>query len=86
MKISKKLKTPEVLLDESIIYINSDRTPAKGILKSAKDETLIGVKSANKVFFKEQPMEVQEFDSTKGITEISDGNIFQLLLMLEFKI
>jgi len=55
------------------VYINSNRTPAKGILKSAKDETFVGPKSANKVFFSEQPMEVQEFDCTKGITEHSDG-------------
>ncbi|XP_003427646.1 uncharacterized protein LOC100678745 [Nasonia vitripennis] len=64
MKLSQMCKTPEVQLDDSIVYINSDRTPAKSILKSAKEELMGAVaKSANKVFFKEQPTEFREFES-----------------------
>ena len=64
MKLSQMCKTPEVHLDDSIVYINSDRTPAKSILKTNKEETKNSIaKSTSKVFFKEQPMEFQETKS-----------------------
>lgn len=64
MKLSQMCKTPEIQLDDSIVYINSDRTPAKSILKSAKEELMGSVaKSTNKVFFKEHPTEFREFES-----------------------
>jgi hypothetical protein len=61
MKLSRMCKTPEVHLNDSIIYINSDRTPAKSILKSSKDDLIsLTGKSSNKVIFKEEPMEFSE--------------------------
>ena len=64
MKLSQMCKTPEVELDDSIVYINSGRTPAKSILKSTND-TIMN-KSMNKVFFTEQPPDVQEFEHVEG--------------------
>lgn len=61
MKLGQMVKTPEVQLDDSIVYINCGRTPAKSILK--KDEVMGSVsKSTNKVFFREQSNEVKEFE------------------------
>ncbi|XP_020287385.1 disks large-associated protein 5 [Pseudomyrmex gracilis] len=52
MKISQKLKTPEVQLDDTITYINSGQTPGKGILKKSEDLTKdIHIKSLQKVNF-----------------------------------
>ncbi|CAL7950335.1 unnamed protein product [Xylocopa violacea] len=53
MKISQLCKTPVVLLDDSISYINSNQTPAKSILKQAKNptESESRGKSSNKVNF-----------------------------------
>lgn len=36
MKVTKMFKTPEVKLDDTISYVNSDKTPAKGILKKSE--------------------------------------------------
>lgn len=56
MKVSQMGKTPEVQLDDTISYINSDQTPGKSILK--KSEELIHkesrIKSAHKVNFDDQ--------------------------------
>ncbi|XP_011504827.1 PREDICTED: putative histone-lysine N-methyltransferase 1 [Ceratosolen solmsi marchali] len=67
MKLSQMCKTPEIQLDDSIVYVNSGRTPAKSILKSSKDD-LIGFtgKSSNKVLFKEQPMEFYQLENNKS--------------------
>ncbi|XP_076756075.1 uncharacterized protein LOC143426472 [Xylocopa sonorina] len=53
MKISQLCKTPVVLLDDSISYINSNQTPAKSILKQSKSSTESESrgKSSNKVNF-----------------------------------
>lgn len=52
MKISQKLKTPEVQLDDTVIYINSDQTPGKGILKKSEDLNKdVHIKSLQKVNF-----------------------------------
>ncbi|KAJ8683441.1 hypothetical protein QAD02_019233 [Eretmocerus hayati] len=73
MKLSQMCKTPEVHHDCSVIYINSDRTPARSILKTSKDDTLGSVsKSAYKVNFKEQPMEFQEFDPESRVDNNAD--------------
>ncbi|XP_014220239.1 uncharacterized protein LOC106648078 isoform X1 [Trichogramma pretiosum] len=66
MKIAKLCKTPEVQRDESIIYINSDRTPAKGILKSNINDGNKSIKQ-NKVIFKEAPVEFPEFDKLSDV-------------------
>lgn len=64
MKISKICKTPEIQLDDTISYINSDQTPGKSILK--KTEEMINnesrIKSAHKVIF----------DDQVALTEVSD--------------
>lgn len=56
MKISQMCKTPEVQLDDTISYINSDQTPGKSILK--RSEEMVNkearIKSAHKVFFDDQ--------------------------------
>ncbi|XP_012220205.1 disks large-associated protein 5 isoform X2 [Linepithema humile] len=56
MKISQMCKTPEVQLDDTISYVNSDQTPGKSILK--KSEELINketrIKSAHKVNFDDE--------------------------------
>ncbi|EFN87938.1 disks large-associated protein 5 [Harpegnathos saltator] len=56
MKISQMCKTPEIQLDDTISYINSDQTPSRSILK--KSEEMIDketrMKSAHKVIFDDQ--------------------------------
>lgn len=56
MKISQMCKTPEVQLDDTISYVNSDQTPGKSILK--KSEELMAketrIKSAHKVNFDDE--------------------------------
>lgn len=56
MKISRMCKTPEIQLDDTILYVNSDQTPGKSILKKSEElenkETR--VKSAHKVNFDDQ--------------------------------
>ena len=53
IKISQMCKTPKIQLDDSISYINSNRTPGKSILKQQKNLSEIEstVKSANKINF-----------------------------------
>nr|XP_031836078.1 uncharacterized protein LOC116428519 isoform X1 [Nomia melanderi] len=53
MKISQMCKTPEVQLDDTISYINSDQTPGKSILKQPKKSNEIGscIKTSHKVNF-----------------------------------
>ncbi|XP_078053230.1 uncharacterized protein LOC144478824 isoform X2 [Augochlora pura] len=53
MKISQIYKTPQVTLDNTISYINSDQTPKKSILKQPKksNEIASSTKSAHKVNF-----------------------------------
>ncbi|XP_012248514.1 disks large-associated protein 5 [Bombus impatiens] len=53
IKISQMCKTPKIQLDDSISYINSNRTPGKSILKQQKNfnEIESTVKSANKINF-----------------------------------
>lgn len=46
MKISRMCKTPEVQLDDTISYVNSDQTPGKSILK--KSEELENKETRNK--------------------------------------
>ncbi|XP_076235066.1 uncharacterized protein LOC143179636 [Calliopsis andreniformis] len=50
-KISKMCKTPEILLDNSISYVNSDQTPGKSILKQSQNSTKVNshIKSTHKV-------------------------------------
>lgn len=50
MKISQMCKTPEVHLDDTISYVNSNQTPGKSILKRSA-ESISSVKSAHKVNF-----------------------------------
>ncbi|EFN73981.1 Disks large-associated protein 5 [Camponotus floridanus] len=56
IKVSQMGKTPEIQLDDTISYINSDQTPGKSILK--KSEELVHkethTKSAHKVNFDDQ--------------------------------
>ncbi|KAL0122817.1 hypothetical protein PUN28_007476 [Cardiocondyla obscurior] len=56
MKISQMCKTPEIQLDDTISYVNSDQTPGKSILKKKeeleKKETRI--KSTHKVNFDDE--------------------------------
>lgn len=73
MKISKLCKTPEVRLDESVIYINSDRTPAKGILKSCNNDANKSIKQSNKVFFKDQRAEYSESETPKEESILGTG-------------
>ncbi|KAG7210963.1 hypothetical protein KM043_016335 [Ampulex compressa] len=53
MKISKMCKTPEVQLDDTILYVNSDQTPGKSILKRSEDivEAESRTRSTHKVNF-----------------------------------
>ncbi|OAD56738.1 Disks large-associated protein 5 [Eufriesea mexicana] len=53
IKISQMCKTPEVQLDDSISYVNSNQTPRKSILKQPKNSTTIEshVKPVNQVNF-----------------------------------
>lgn len=55
MKISQMCKTPVVMLDDTISYINSDQTPAKSILKQSKSSAETeSRKLTNKVNFDDQ--------------------------------
>ncbi|XP_017887324.1 disks large-associated protein 5-like [Ceratina calcarata] len=55
MKISQMCKTPVVMLDDTISYINSDQTPAKSILKQSKNSAETeSRKLPNKVNFDDQ--------------------------------
>ncbi|KMQ81802.1 disks large-associated protein 5, partial [Lasius niger] len=56
IKISQMCKTPDVQLDDTISYINSDQTPGKSILKKSEElvDKEIRVKSAHKVNFDDQ--------------------------------
>ena len=53
INLSEICKTPEVQLDDSISYINSNQTPGKSILKQPKNSPKIGclMKFTNKVNF-----------------------------------
>ncbi|XP_032686799.1 disks large-associated protein 5-like [Odontomachus brunneus] len=64
MKISKMCKTPEVQLDDTISYINSNQTPGKSILKKSEEviNKEIRIKSTHKVIF----------DDQIALTEVSD--------------
>lgn len=64
MKISQMCKTPEVQLDDTISYINSDQTPGKSILKKSEEmvNKEIRIKSTHKVIF----------DDEVALTEVSD--------------
>ncbi|CAD1469221.1 unnamed protein product, partial [Heterotrigona itama] len=54
IKISQMCKTPKIQLDNSISYINSNKTPGKSILKQQKNSNETEcVKSANKINFNE---------------------------------
>lgn len=56
MKISRMCKTPEVQLDDTISYVNSDQTPGKSILKKSEEleNKEARIKSAHKVNFDDQ--------------------------------
>ncbi|XP_018049091.1 PREDICTED: uncharacterized protein LOC108687689 [Atta colombica] len=56
MKISQMCKTPEVELDDTISYVNSDQTPGKSILKKSEEleNKEARIKSAHKVNFDDQ--------------------------------
>ncbi|KAG5320749.1 DLGP5 protein, partial [Acromyrmex heyeri] len=56
MKISQMCKTPEVELDDTISYVNSDQTPGKSILKKSEEleSKEARIKSAHKVNFDDQ--------------------------------
>lgn len=76
MKITQTCKTPEVELDQSIVYVNSHQTPGKGILKKVanfpKNENRL-IKSC-KVNFnetidtKEAPNDDESFDQNNTFT------------------
>ncbi|XP_017797042.1 PREDICTED: uncharacterized protein LOC108570047 [Habropoda laboriosa] len=53
MEVSEECKTPEVHLDDTISYVNSDQTPGKSILKPSKNGSVAEshMKSTNKVNF-----------------------------------
>lgn len=54
MKVSKMLKSPQVTMDQTISYVNSDQTPGKGILKKSEESSGSGSripKSSRKVDF-----------------------------------
>ncbi|XP_017796957.1 PREDICTED: uncharacterized protein LOC108578186 [Habropoda laboriosa] len=53
MEVSEECKTPEVHLDDTISYVNSDQTPGKSILKPLKSGSVAEsrMKSTNKVNF-----------------------------------
>ncbi|KAK0159513.1 hypothetical protein PV327_011001 [Microctonus hyperodae] len=56
MKVSHMGKTPEVKLDNTISYVNSDQTPGKGILKKSEGmekDDMFQMKSIFKVNFNE---------------------------------
>ncbi|KAK0078855.1 hypothetical protein PV326_009090 [Microctonus aethiopoides] len=56
MKVSHMGKTPEVKLDNTISYVNSDQTPGKGILKKSEGmekDDMLQMKSMFKVNFNE---------------------------------
>ncbi|XP_034175172.2 uncharacterized protein LOC117601920 [Osmia lignaria lignaria] len=66
IKVSQMCKTPDVQLDNTISYINSNQTPGKGILKAAKNmsEVKPSVKSSkvnfdDHVVSKELPVDEQ---------------------------
>ncbi|XP_018404843.1 PREDICTED: uncharacterized protein LOC108781389 [Cyphomyrmex costatus] len=56
IKISQMCKTPEIQLDDTISYINSDQTPGKSILKKSEEleNKEARIKSAHKVNFDDQ--------------------------------
>lgn len=56
MKISRMCKTPEVQLDDTVSYVNSDQTPGKSILKKSEEleNKEARMKSAHKVNFDDQ--------------------------------
>jgi len=56
MKISQMCKTPEVQLDDTVSYVNSDQTPGKSILKKSEEleNKEARIKSAHKVNFDDQ--------------------------------
>ncbi|XP_077257421.1 uncharacterized protein LOC143894720 isoform X2 [Temnothorax americanus] len=56
MKISRMCKTPEVQLDDTVSYVNSDQTPGKSILKKSEEleNKEARIKSAHKVNFDDQ--------------------------------
>lgn len=56
MKISQMCKTPEVQLDDTVSYVNSDQTPGKSILKKSEEleNKEFRIKSAHKVNFDDQ--------------------------------
>lgn len=56
MKISRMCKTPEVQLDDTISYVNSDQTPGKSILKKSEEleNKEARIRSAHKVNFDDQ--------------------------------
>ncbi|KOC59087.1 Disks large-associated protein 5 [Habropoda laboriosa] len=53
MEVSEECETPEVHLDDTISYVNSDQTPGKSILKPSKNGSVAEshMKSTNKVNF-----------------------------------
>jgi len=63
MKISQMCKTPEVQLDDTVSYVNSDQTPGKGILKKSEEleNKEARIKSSHKV----------NFDDQVALTEVS---------------
>ncbi|CAK9815633.1 Disks large-associated protein 5 [Anthophora plagiata] len=69
-KVSQMCRTPEVHLDDTISYINSDQTPKKSILKSSKSAnvTVSRVKSTNKVNFDDRIIlnEVPIYEETQA--------------------
>jgi len=56
MKISQMCKTPEVQLDDTVSYVNSDQTPGKSILKKSEEleNKEARIKSSHKVNFDDQ--------------------------------
>ncbi|XP_011866186.1 PREDICTED: disks large-associated protein 5-like isoform X2 [Vollenhovia emeryi] len=62
MKISQMCKTPEIQLDDTISYVNSDQTPGKSILKKSEEleNKEARIKSAHKV----------NFDDRVALTEV----------------
>ncbi|XP_014479817.1 PREDICTED: disks large-associated protein 5 isoform X2 [Dinoponera quadriceps] len=74
MKISQMCKTPEIQLDDTISYINSDQTPGKSILKKTeiieKKEIInkeIRLRSAHKVLFDDQVASTEADDKETQI-------------------
>ncbi|XP_023245117.1 uncharacterized protein LOC106636922 [Copidosoma floridanum] len=91
MKVSQMCKTPEVRLDGSIVYINSDQTPAKSILKDKTKEDVNGfvAKSKNKVLFKTQHAEIQEYitreDDSRNSNEFNESDKEPVERKLDFE-